>query len=57
MPGDTTPFPPGPYTEEQLKMLERGWYGRPTMQTVVGEVRRLMAENTELKRKLEVGHG
>lgn len=43
MADDKAPFPPGPYTEEQLQLLERGWHGRPTMQTVVAEVRRLMA--------------
>ena len=40
---DKPSFPEGPYTEDQLQLLERGWHGRPTMQTVVREVRRLMA--------------
>ena len=44
MADDKAPFPPGPYTEEQLQLLERGWHGRATMQTVVAEVRRLMAK-------------
>jgi hypothetical protein len=39
---DGKTWPPGPYTEEQLAMLERGWHGRPTFITVVAEIRRLM---------------
>lgn len=39
---DGKTWPPGPYTEEQLVLLERGYHGRPTMQTVVAELRRLM---------------
>ena len=41
-PDDKLPFPPGPYTEEQLQLLERGWHGRQTMQVVVAELRRVM---------------
>jgi len=41
-PDDKLPFPDGPYTEEQLQLLERGWHGRQTMQVVVAELRRVM---------------
>ena len=41
-PDNKLPFPPGPYTEEQLQLLERGWHGRQTMQVVVAELRRVM---------------
>lgn len=46
-------FPDGPYTEDQLQMLERGWYGRSTMRKVIAEVRRLQGQNTELETKLK----